>query len=236
MLQTSQRVAAAFAADKLYRATKELKSFLLLFCSHYIEHSKLEDTPVSHHFLHLALDFFLIQLHPFMPFLTDYLRESDTSVAVIPEMHGDAQALMEPYEHVIALVSVIRSLKTRRKQPFRVLLGRSGSADVDRVLEESLPIMRRMCKLEHIVMSWEIAPGDCLTLPVLGKLSVEVWPKHEDGDDMALRNKLSKLEEKLARLESKWSEERASEEARLRHHKTKQVLMQQISDLKRTMN
>lgn len=35
--------------------------------------------------MHEAFDFFLVQLHPFMPFLTDFLREKDTSLAGVPE-------------------------------------------------------------------------------------------------------------------------------------------------------
>lgn len=236
MHQTSSRVAAAFASDKLYRATKELKSFLLLFCSHYIEHAKLHDSQVSRYLLHVGFDFFLVQLHPFMPFITDYLRESDSSVAEVKE---DAslcldviERMMEPFEHVIALVSSVRSLKTRRKKPFHVLIGSSGSSEIDAVLTEYLPTIRKMCRLEEITTSWK-TEGETLTLPVLGKLSVEVWPRNEAGDENVSRNKLAKLEETLARLDTKWCEERASEEARIRHHKTRQVLLQQISDLKK---
>jgi valyl-tRNA synthetase len=235
MALLSNHMVAGFAGDKLHRCTKELKSFLLLFCNHYIEHAKLHDSPVTTHHLHEALDFFLIQLHPFMPFLTEHLMGAECSVAPVASATEavNMEAAVEPYAHVIALVSTVRGVKSKRKQEFSVAVQLSGDANVDAAIGSNLGAVRRMTKVERIdlVARLSTTEDDVLLIPVRGKLSIAVSPKADAEESASTLAKLEKVREKLAKMDAKWCEEKAPPIARERHHKLRQVLVQQIASL-----
>jgi valyl-tRNA synthetase len=137
--------------------------------------------------------------------------------------------------HVIALVSTVRGVKSKRKQDFAVAVQLSGDANVDAAIESNLDAVRRMTKVERIAVASPSLSGteddDVLLIPVRGKLSIAVSPKADEEETASTLAKLEKVREKLAKLDAKWCEEKAPPIARERHHKLRQVLVQQIASL-----
>ncbi len=231
----SNQMIAGFAADKLHRCTKELRSFLLLFCNHYIEHAKLADTPVTTYHLHSAFNFFLTQLHPFMPFLTEHLMGPSVCVAPVASevKEVDVEQSVEPYTHIIALISTVRGVQARRKVPFSLFIGKSDSNDIDAAIESYLPYVKRLTKVENVSLNIPELSSNMLVLPIRRNLSIAIDPRAEEQEDDGgvVAGKLAKLKEKLAKLDDKWCEEKAAPIARERREKLRQVLLQHIEAL-----
>ena len=230
----SNQMIAGFAADKLYRCTKELRVFLLLFCNHYIEYAKLVSTDTANYFLQAAFDSFLMQLHPFMPFITEHLLQRDCVMGPLSDqtVAVDVELDIEPFAHVIAVVSAVRNAKTVRKGPFSVQVGRSGEPHVDAAVSEMLPLIRRMCKVEAISVG---EGGNGSVVVARRNLSITIVGGEEEDakDDGQTSNKLLKLQEKLAKIDSKWCEEKATPTARAFHHKNRDAIVGQIEKLQR---
>lgn len=235
----SNQCISGFASDKLYRCTKALKKFLLLFCDHYIEYCKVApaaSTEACNYYLHRALDLFLSHLHPFMPFLSGALLDAQrmSIPSQVKTIAWDADA--EPFDAIIDVVSALRQVKTTRKKPFRVVVSTQERAVVN--MSEQISAMSRVANVT--VREEQTSSSDeGLVVPVRGNTRLSVYPREEDvseEQEQFLQNKLQKLEEKLQKLDEKWTRadlSRVPQAARDNYNKVRQSIVAQIEDLKK---
>ena len=229
----SNQMLAGFQSDFLHRCTKGLKSFLLAFCDHYIEYAKIKNSPESDYFLHKMFDAFLVQLHPFMPFLTEHLLDS-TDVINMPvpteQVVINEERDVEPFAHILALVSAVRQLKTARREPFSVWVENPSSE-----MFEHEGIIQSLTRLPNVTIGVAPSDSDYLVVPIRGQLSMEVLPKQEAAQEAFLLRKLERLETKLQRLEDKWAKtdmSKVRQVAQTNYEKTRAVLKSQIEALR----
>lgn len=234
----SNQMLTGFETDNLHRCTRELRSFLLLFCDHYIEYAKhcAEDDACVNYHLHHAFECFLTHLHPFMPFLSEHLLgvEDGTSLTVPQSIVAvDSDRDVEPFAKLLALASAVRQLKTVRQRPFRVWI-QDSSIDLDLVC--------KMARTDVIQVGIpdESCGDDVLVIPVRGHVTIQVHPKQEqsaDSDDFIhrklerLSTKLQKLDEKMAKMD----QSRMRPEVRETFLKTRAVLVEQIKSLEKNV-
>jgi valyl-tRNA synthetase len=245
----SNQMVAGFEGDNIHRCTKELKSFLLSFCDHYLEYAKHhEANDVVNHHLHFVFRSFLVQLTPFMPFLSEHLLQvlyEDAPLRVASQVvEINQEADLEPFAHVIDIISAVRQLKTMRKEPFKVYVTepfpKAEESYYSHIITHYIPLVKKMARFESIVLgSPPPAESDCLTVPVRHNMAFQVFPKQEkatEEDAAFVQKKLNRLTEKLAKLDAKWAKmdlSRVKPVAQENFKKTRGILQSQIDSLKK---
>ena len=228
--RTAKAVTENLDKFELGEAARLIHDFIWFeFCDWYIELTKSRlygsDARAKNtalYVLNTVLEKSLRLLHPFMPFLTEIIRQklpnAEGSIMVAPwvtgsemsEYVGDEDSIQKFAKHVVGIVKVIRNLKNEigveARKKVAVVLKFSGD---DKILRENINYITELAAADPITFSDDkpahaltgVAEGVEIFLPLEGLIDVE-------KETTRLGKELDKLRKGIAMTEGKLANEK----------------------------